>query len=213
MRDVKLRIRQARREAGLTQKQLASRIGVERGAVGNWESLKTPDVPSLKNLAAVAKECQTTMAYLVAGRGATLTQSDVITTSLPVIGWSQITADGVSMDSGSSGFERFACPIPCSEESFILRVNTRAMMSDNPLEVSYPEGQLIYCDPDVASMVSAPRVPVIAWLPERGESVFRLLVRDGGQSWLQGLSREFPRIDEPFEARAVIIGLFSPTRL
>ena len=48
------RLAQARMAAGLTQRELAARLGLSKSAVGNWESGKgTPDPDTLRELANV----------------------------------------------------------------------------------------------------------------------------------------------------------------
>ena len=61
--DVGKRLRTARRAAGLTQKQLADRLGVESITVSRWERGVTS--PSLPRLRRIAEITQTTVGELV----------------------------------------------------------------------------------------------------------------------------------------------------
>lgn len=62
------RIRLARRAAGMSQKQLAQAVGVQRSAVSHWEAPlgKNPSVAHLRKLAQVTK---VQFEWLVTGRG------------------------------------------------------------------------------------------------------------------------------------------------
>ena len=57
------RIRNARERAGLTQEQLAERIGTSRAAIARYESGEIE--PKLRNLAAIAVELHVSADYLL----------------------------------------------------------------------------------------------------------------------------------------------------
>jgi transcriptional regulator with XRE-family HTH domain len=63
------RIRSARRALGLSQQQLAERIGIRRAAVTQWES-SAGTLPSTINLMQVAIELRVSFEWLATGRGA-----------------------------------------------------------------------------------------------------------------------------------------------
>jgi transcriptional regulator with XRE-family HTH domain len=63
------RIRLARRHAGLSQTQLAQKVGVRRSAVSHWESAEGKN-PSMTNLRSVATVTQVQFEWLATGRGA-----------------------------------------------------------------------------------------------------------------------------------------------
>ncbi len=66
--DMATRVRVARQRAGMTQSQLAERIGVSRGAVANWEVSERPR-PSASNLMEVATMTEVSVEWLATGRG------------------------------------------------------------------------------------------------------------------------------------------------
>lgn len=68
MDDMATRIRMARLRAGLTQGQLAERIGVTRSAVANWE-ISTRPKPNVANLVAIAIETNASFEWIATGRG------------------------------------------------------------------------------------------------------------------------------------------------
>lgn len=63
------RLREARRIAGLTQEQLAERLALTRGAVGQWESDKSGTCPSVDHLLAIAEVLDISFEWLALGRG------------------------------------------------------------------------------------------------------------------------------------------------
>jgi transcriptional regulator with XRE-family HTH domain len=64
MGNIGARIKRVREARGLTQAQLAAMLGVERGAVGNWE-LKAR--PSLENLYNISKKTSVSMEWFMGG--------------------------------------------------------------------------------------------------------------------------------------------------
>ena len=66
--ELRIRIKRAREGAGLSQRALAERLGVTRGAVGQWESGEKK--PSRDNLIAVARVTMVKLRDLVEGDGA-----------------------------------------------------------------------------------------------------------------------------------------------
>ncbi len=66
---VAARIREARRALGLTQDELARRVGVSRSAVAQWETDRTGQVRA--NLARVAAVLGVSIGYLITGESET----------------------------------------------------------------------------------------------------------------------------------------------
>ena len=62
------RIRQARKRAGLSQVQLAARLGVTRGAVTNWE-IPSRSNPCTAHLEQLANVTAVSFEWLATGRG------------------------------------------------------------------------------------------------------------------------------------------------
>jgi transcriptional regulator with XRE-family HTH domain len=63
--DIGARIRVARREHGLTQDELADRVGVSRSAVAQWETGRTGQVTG--NLSRIADALQVNVEFLMVG--------------------------------------------------------------------------------------------------------------------------------------------------
>jgi transcriptional regulator with XRE-family HTH domain len=63
--DIGARIRATRRESGLTQDELADRVGVSRSAVAQWETGRAGQVTG--NLSRIADALQVNVEYLMIG--------------------------------------------------------------------------------------------------------------------------------------------------
>jgi transcriptional regulator with XRE-family HTH domain len=63
--DIGIRIRATRRERGLTQDELADRVGVSRSAVAQWETGRTGQVTG--NLSRIADVLEVNVEYLLYG--------------------------------------------------------------------------------------------------------------------------------------------------
>jgi len=74
------RIRQARRNAKLSQKALAMLVGVHRSAVSQWEQ-PAGSMPTLENLARIAITTSVQFEWLATGRGRMKYVSDLANTN------------------------------------------------------------------------------------------------------------------------------------
>jgi transcriptional regulator with XRE-family HTH domain len=77
MKDTNNRIRQARRQAKLSQRDLATRIGVHRSAVAQWEQPEGSH-PTVENMARLAITTAVNFEWLATGRGRMKYSSDLI---------------------------------------------------------------------------------------------------------------------------------------
>lgn len=74
-----VRIRTARLRAGLTQAELARRLGVTRTAVVNWESATSRSRPSSGRLEEISRQTSVAWEWLATGRGhVTLSSESVL---------------------------------------------------------------------------------------------------------------------------------------
>jgi transcriptional regulator with XRE-family HTH domain len=69
MDGVKKRIKQLRKEKGLTGTALAELIGVSQGNISDWENEKRTSTPTTKALIAMAKELNVSLNWLLLGEG------------------------------------------------------------------------------------------------------------------------------------------------
>jgi len=78
------RIRQARRSAKLSQKELALLVGVHRSAVSQWEQ-PAGSMPTLENLARIAVTTSVQFEWLATGRGRMKYVSDLTNDETPAL--------------------------------------------------------------------------------------------------------------------------------
>ncbi len=74
------RIRRLRKRAGLTQAELANEIGATKQSISWWEQDVVSNCSAIA-LYRVSKVLDTTMEYLIAGEGRSLTKADEIDTA------------------------------------------------------------------------------------------------------------------------------------
>ena len=78
------RVRQARRSAKLSQKELALLVGVHRSAVSQWEQ-PAGSMPTLENLARIAVTTSVQFEWLATGRGRMKYVSDLTNDETPAL--------------------------------------------------------------------------------------------------------------------------------
>lgn len=76
------RIRLARRHVGLSQLQLAQKVGVQRSAVSHWESADGKN-PSVAHLRAIATVAHVQFEWLATGRGAMQSSAEIAPDAVP----------------------------------------------------------------------------------------------------------------------------------
>ncbi|MDC8803910.1 XRE family transcriptional regulator [Halomonas pacifica] len=138
------RIIRARKEAGMTQQQLATILGVSRPAVAQWEKGKTS--PSAENLRNVATATAKPLIYFFTGAGVGTEEFDEaprMRGQVPLINWVQAGAWTEAIAHHEPELEYYPAPPGCGPNTFGLRVRGESM-----IEV-YPPGTLIFVDPDV----------------------------------------------------------------
>lgn len=222
------RIREKRKERGLTLQQLGDVFGVTRSSVSDWESGKTrPDQDKLVKLAQVLG---TTLQDLLSDNGqksavipelknskpATLLDQNVsgihrAAGALPVISWVQAGEWGEIVDNFQPGDaeEWIVCPFPNSD--FILKVVGESMYN--------PGGELSFRDGDYIS-VSARKEPlhrslVIAKRTNDQSATFKqLLIENDGVILLHALNPAWPNrymeVDQHTRIVGVVTGQWRP---
>lgn len=141
---VGFRIAAARKEAGLTQQQLATAVGVSRPAVAQWEKGRTS--PSAENLRGVATATSKPLIYFFTGAGVDTSEFDdapPITGMVPVISWVQAGSWCEAVPLQDDEVDYYPAPPGCGPNTFGLRVRGESMID------VYAPGTLIFVDPDI----------------------------------------------------------------
>lgn len=127
---------------------------------------------------------------------------------VPLISWVQAgafcEADGVL---ALEDAERFMpCPAPHSPSTFALRVRGDSMTAQTGNTKSYPEGSIIYIDPERRSPVNGDRVVACLENSATYEVTFKVYKNEDGQQWLMPLNPMHPPIRDKFRIIGTVIG-------
>lgn len=141
-------IKSRRLRLGLTEQELASQVGVSRGAVQQWER-EGGTAPKRGNQAAVAKVLGLTVAQLMSGEEPDAKQNTstaaVGTTRIPLISHVQAGNLTAIMDDHAPGAaaEYLLTDLPVSKHTFALEIKGTSMEPD------FKEGDRVIIDPEV----------------------------------------------------------------
>ncbi|MBF0141832.1 MAG: helix-turn-helix domain-containing protein [Magnetococcales bacterium] len=215
------RIQSARKQAGLTQKELADRVGISQTAVHKLECGRSQ---SSRKTVSIALTCGVDPVWLETGRG-DMSYSPSVYSQDGQLKTAQVAAE----DGGrylalpttarvplltwkEAGGGEFGSPLrePSTWIAVAPRIgkNTFAMrISGDTMAPEFTEGDIILVDPDIP--VDHNRFVVVR--PKPGdEATFKQLIVDGGVRYLKPLNIRYPLVEIGPEAefRGVIVGKF-----
>ena len=205
------RMKQAREAAGLTQPQLAKKAGVSPGTIGNIES-GTRKQP--RELLAIAAALRVTPTWLQSGtppmRPSNIEEAPNTRGLVPLISWVQagawceVTEVREPAPDYHDSSTYLPCPAPHGRSTFALRVKGDSMTA--PYGRSYPDGCIIYVDPERRSPVNGDRI--VACLMDAGdhEVTFKIYKHEDGRQWLAPLNTQHPPLFERFTVLGTVIG-------
>ena len=205
------RMKQAREAAGLTQPQLAKKAGVSPGTIGNIES-GTRKQP--RELLAIAAALRVTPTWLQSGtppmRPSNIEEAPSTRGLVPLISWVQAGAwcEVAEVREQAPTYHDsptyLPCPAPHSPSTFALRVKGDSMTA--PYGRSYPDGCIIYVNPERRSPVNGDRI--VACLMDAGdhEVTFKIYKHEDGRQWLAPLNTQHPPLFERFTVLGTVIG-------
>jgi len=195
------RIKMARQKCQLTQKALASMVGIEQPVISQLETGKNQQST---HLARIAHVCGVNWLWLAEGKGPMVADAganspaNVAATSqpelvyrYPVISWVQAGEWAEACEPFPEGFaDRYELSDYNSKgAAFWLEVRGDSMTS--PSGTSIPEGMLILVDTEADPL---PGKLVVAKLASSNEATFKKLVDDGGTKYLKPLNPEYKMI-------------------
>ena len=185
------RIRQKRRELGLTQQALADKAGVNRVTVTGWE--KGDYQPNGVNLQQLAEALETDARWLT--DGIMSTEANVRFSKLnnprgeyPLISWVSAGnwCEALEPYHRKSIDKWYETTVHCSEDSFWLEVKGDSMTA--PSGLSIPEGMMILVDPEVEP--SSGKL-VVAKIDTDNEATFKQYIVDAGNHYLKPLNPQY----------------------
>jgi SOS-response transcriptional repressor LexA len=114
--------------------------------------------------------------------------------NVPVISWVQAGVWCEAIDNYETGdAERWIpCPVAHSKHTYALRVRGDSMVAANGSSISFPEGTLIYIDPE-RPIISGKKV--IAKLLDSNEVTFKVYREEAGKKWLIPLNPQYDKIE------------------
>lgn len=220
--------------APTVQKELAKWLGYSQATISNW--LNGEKLPSMDTAIKLAYKFDCCVEYLLTGKGdknKPLREENVFpirsiakTTNLreisnvedaifkkgkvPLIGWAQAGGWCEVIDLYAPGDAEawLDCPVSYGKRTFALRVVNDSMVSPIPGQKSYPEGTIIYIDPDKAVENGS---KVVAKVLDSNEATFKVYREDGGKRWLIPLNPTYDKItfEEGMHICGVLIGSFT----
>jgi SOS-response transcriptional repressor LexA len=202
------RLTRARNAKGIKKTALAKAVGVSQPTITDWESGEIKKIQG-ENLLAVCRALDVTPDWLTTGRESTSPQTNVhegpdIRGFVPLISWIQAGSWNHAEDPLQPGDadQWMPCPARHGPRSYALRVRGDSMTAAHGK--SYPEGCIIFVDPDQKSPPSGARI--IAKLAGSSEVTFKVLVVGDGRTWLKPLNPQHPPILDEFRVLGTVIG-------
>jgi SOS-response transcriptional repressor LexA len=212
--DTKSIIKSRRKALGLTEQQLADRIGVSRGSVQMWERGDT--APKRGNQQAAADALGVTVAELmglqttaqvvrVSGPAADRVEAMASMGAVPLISWVQAGCWSDVADPFQPGDadEWLPCPVAHGPRCYAVRVRGDSM--NNPgARPSYSDGDIIFVDPDRRANHGD---RVIVRLDDHAEATFKQLLIEDGRKLLKALNPEWSPRYISINGHATIVGV------
>jgi len=126
---------------------------------------------------------------------------------IPLISWVQAGKFCSSPDLfyPGDGEQMIPCPRKVGKRTYALRVKGDSMVSDKFGEKSYPEGIIIYVDPDKEVTNGC---KVVARIHSEEEATFKKYSEDAGRKYLRPLNKDYDPIlmDDTMHICGVVVG-------
>ncbi|WP_201020228.1 LexA family protein [Pseudomonas cichorii] len=203
MKTLAERIKIARQHASLTQKALASKVGVEQPVISQLETgknLQSAHLPKIAHVCGIsAIWLSDEIGEMVEGRPGADHQANVslverpnMVFRYPVISWVEAGDWAEAVEPFPPGFgDAYELSDYNSKgQAFWLKVRGDSMTA--PAGTSIPEGMMILVDTEADAI---PGKLVIAKLPASNEATFKKLVEDGGVRYLKPLNPAYKMIE------------------
>ena len=167
------RLKMFRKRAGLTQQDVAEKLGVSRPAVGQWESGATsPSLDALNTLAALYGASRAVLlGDMPESDRSNIEAAPPLGGMAPLISWIQAGAFAESVIESNEETEFYPRPSNSSDQTFVLRVVGESMIDE------YKPGTLIFVDPERAAVSGD---DVIAAMEGTDEATFKRYIEEPG---------------------------------
>lgn len=203
------RLKQARVHAGLTQKEVATRAGIEQPIISRLESGRAKGSTYIAKIAFV---CGVDPMWLMEGMGEMLefsktsplipAPSDTMSGKWPMLTWKMVGGIMEVAELKRLVPTEWVPGPPRPDGGFCLIVQSDEMTSPYPGEKSYPIGSRLYIDPGKEAINGS---RVIVQLPGSDEAEFKILVLSGGRRYLKAANPQIPTYE--MEPGMIIVGV------
>lgn len=205
------RLKQKRLNAGLTQEELGKLVGATKSAVSQWEKGIVENIEG-KYLLALSKVFKESVESLTNAQYLPLKKPTFdLQKRVPLISWIKAGewCEAIDLFETGDAEDWLPCPSSHSPNTYALRVKGDSMTAPYPGMRSYPEGVIIFVDPDKA-ITNGCRV--IAKLPNSNEATFKEYREDGGKRYLKPLNPQYQIYEITGETMlcGVVIGKYEP---
>ncbi len=206
-----VRIKEARIELKMTQKELGDLIGIDKSSISQWETGHVKSITS-HSLIKLADALGVTASWLESGEGekypiqihgegcAVIKNDRRLRSSVPLLEWDQVN------EHAGRHQKWINCPADHGKNTFALKVASDAMFQPVSYR-SYAEKAIIFVDRDVEAVNGC---RVVAKL-KHGAAIFREYREDAGNRYLKPLNPIYPmiEIDEDIAIIGVVIGAYT----
>ncbi|PSW14760.1 helix-turn-helix domain-containing protein [Photobacterium sanctipauli] len=202
--DISDRIKERMQALGLKGVDISKATGVSSGGVSQWVNGMTK--PRGEKLIALARVLDCEPDWLLFGEqkpskkttSSNVTYGPDIKGYFPLISWVQAGAWSTIEEISISEATRYPCPVKCSEDSFVLKVQGVSM------EPVFRDGDLIFVDPQVEWRHGS---YIVARLDDKNEATFKQLIIEGGQKFLKPANPNWPEQIIPVNGNCTIVGV------
>ncbi|WP_339884287.1 XRE family transcriptional regulator [Vreelandella maris] len=223
--ELKDRLKLARKQAGLSQSQAATKSGIDQATISNLERGKHH---SSTHLLQIADALNVSYRWLTAGIGEMAAgigdaRASYDANTSPAAQPLRYHRYPVVSEVQAGRFAECIVPYPAGMEerhestdyeakgsAFWLEVTGDSMTAPAGVRPSIPEGTLVLVDTGVEA---APGKLVVAQLDESNEATFKKLIVDGGQRYLKPLNPAYPLIPINGNCRILGVAVEAKTRL
>ena len=199
--NISTRIKSRRKLLGLSQEELAERIGVSQNAIHKLEDGTTQKPRKIFELANVL---QCNAEWLLTGKGSPLPEASNVEEGpelhgqYPVISWVQAGDWTTIYEINRHDAEYYPCPVKCSDKTFLLKVRGQSMAG------TFKENELIFVDPAIEAVNGK---YVVARLDDENEATLKQLIIEGGHKYLKATNPAWPTPIQPINGNCTIVGV------